>query len=1141
MANNGTWSVTPAALADGKYTPTVTATDAAGNTTSGTAESFTVDTSITAPTAQLPANAANDTGVSASDNITSNKTPTLTGTGDAGDTITVVIGGQTLTTTVANNGTWSVTPAALADGKYTPTVTATDAAGNTAIATGESFEVDTKAPTATIAISDTALSMGETSPVTITFSEKVTGLTTSDFNIENGVLSNLTTSDGGKTWTGTLTPTANLEDLTNVISLGAGTYTDLAGNNGTEATSGNYTIDTKAPTVIVTIDGAPVSTSNAVDLNLEVGFSKTVTFKFSEDIGTSFTLQDIQAPVGSMSDLVKVDATTWTAKYTAQTANTTEEIKIANGVVQDLAGNSNVDGADANNAAQIKVLAPIPAKVLNIAISDDNTIGGSANKVYNVSSTSYGSGYLYSGLVSDAVGTAAPTGGLTNDTTPTITVTLDKPLSVNQSIEIVRVVNDPIQGNIQQTVVGTSANMTTTDGKTYTFTDNLPSGAVNADYTYTANVKDATSTVTSTKQAVMTLDTVAETPVVSSYDGVTLKGVLTESGVVFVDSNKNGILDAGESSAIVDAATGTWSLSLTVAERNLISDVNNYEGNGTTPKPGNPMDTYLPLGFVDKAGNTTTETSQVYYFDNSDGTILGDTDLTPADRPQTASGGYVGSRGDTDEDGVQNFEIRFDQDNAGQTILVDKNLTSVGATASDRFNLLLGNGNDVLNVNGAQALNTFVYMEAGDDIYTSGRLYGGANRNNMLVDMGTGNNKIFITGGRQDAVASVTINAKGGDDLLKINGGINNGKINLGDGNNQIIATDDIDGNTLIKMGAGNDLLRISSPGANDRELRGSNIDLGNGNNTVEILSGDVVESTITTGSGNDKLTFAKDIRDPALASGGSVINTGAGNDDVLIKGNVQGSSTVNLGAGDDKVQINGDVNSSTIVGEAGKDTITINGDVIQSTVNAGADNDIITVKGQFNGGDIIAGAGNDVVNLSSVAEALGRQSNVYMGDGNDILNISGNITQDPIIDLGAGNDTINLGGSLSRELIGGLGVDTLNLTSAGQDIDLSNIKGIEVIDISGTGANEINIRASDVLSSDTSTRIFIKGDADDTVDLGRNGKDLREGIIGADSAPWQNTGATVTDADGHTYAVWQHSTNAATQVYIDTDITNII
>ena len=113
---------------------------------------------------------------------------------------------------------------------------------------GTGSAADTTPPTATIVVTDTALRAGETSPVTITFSEAVTGLELLDLTAENGVLTGLSSADGGVTWTATLTPFGNVQDATNVITLNNSGVADLAGNPGTgTTTSNNYAIDTVAP------------------------------------------------------------------------------------------------------------------------------------------------------------------------------------------------------------------------------------------------------------------------------------------------------------------------------------------------------------------------------------------------------------------------------------------------------------------------------------------------------------------------------------------------------------------------------------------------------------------------------------------------------------------------------------------------------------------------------------------------------------------------------------------------------------------------------------------------------------------------------------------------------------------------------
>ncbi|WP_252354603.1 Ig-like domain-containing protein, partial [Acinetobacter soli] len=82
---------------------------------------------------------------------TNDNTPTLTGTGTAGDIITVYDGATKLgTATVGSDGKWSFTPSpALADGSHSISYTATDKAGNES---GKSpaidFTVDTIPPLA---------------------------------------------------------------------------------------------------------------------------------------------------------------------------------------------------------------------------------------------------------------------------------------------------------------------------------------------------------------------------------------------------------------------------------------------------------------------------------------------------------------------------------------------------------------------------------------------------------------------------------------------------------------------------------------------------------------------------------------------------------------------------------------------------------------------------------------------------------------------------------------------------------------------------------------------------------------------------------------------------------------------------------
>ncbi|WP_372843081.1 BapA/Bap/LapF family large adhesin [Psychrobacter sp.] len=106
-------------------------------------------------------------------------------------------------------------------------------------------------------------------------------------------------------------------------------------------------------------------------------------------------------------------------------------------------------------------------------------------------------------------------------------------------------------------------------------------------------------------------------------------------------------------------------------------------------------------------------------------------------------------------------------------------------------------------------------------------------------------------------------------------------------------------------------------------------------------------------------------------------------------------------------------------------------------------------------------------------------------------------------------------------------GSDTFTLTGSGQTISLSDFFETDVIDISGTAANTLNIGDEDVTGAEMSNPIYVRGDSDDTVNL--QGSD------------WSKTGQTVNDNTGQTYDVWQIDNNLSSQVYIDTEIANII
>ncbi|MDC7719184.1 Ig-like domain-containing protein, partial [Vogesella sp. DC21W] len=219
-----------------------------------------------------------------------------------------------------------------------------DAAGNAGSGATDSnnFSIDTARPTASIVVADTALAIGETSLVTITFSEAVTGFTNADLTVANGTLSAVSSSDGGITWTATLTPSANVSDSSNLITLDNTGISDAAGNAGSGATdSNNFSIDTARPTASIVV----------ADTALAIGETSLVTITFSEAV-TGFTNADLTVANGTLSAVSSSDGgITWTATLTpsANVSDSSNLITLDNTGISDAAGNAGSGATDSNN------------------------------------------------------------------------------------------------------------------------------------------------------------------------------------------------------------------------------------------------------------------------------------------------------------------------------------------------------------------------------------------------------------------------------------------------------------------------------------------------------------------------------------------------------------------------------------------------------------------------------------------------------------------------------------------------------------------------------------------------------------------------------------------------------------------------
>ncbi|WP_259464335.1 Ig-like domain-containing protein, partial [Pseudomonas prosekii] len=287
-------------------------TDIAGNAGVGVSNSanFTIDTVL--PTATVVV-ADNALSVGETSLVTITFSEAVSGFSNAD----LTIANGTLSAVSSSDGgiTWTAT--------FTPTNAITDTtnlitldnsgvvngSGNAGVGATDSnnFAIDTQRPTATIVVANDALALGQTSLVTITFSEAVSGFSNADLNVANGTLSAVSSNDGGLTWTATLTPTAGINDASNVITLDNTGIADTAGNTGSGTTaSNNYVIDSAPPTATIVLS----------DTTLKPGETSLVTITFSEAV-SGFDNADLSVANGTLSAVSSSDGgLTWTATFT---------------------------------------------------------------------------------------------------------------------------------------------------------------------------------------------------------------------------------------------------------------------------------------------------------------------------------------------------------------------------------------------------------------------------------------------------------------------------------------------------------------------------------------------------------------------------------------------------------------------------------------------------------------------------------------------------------------------------------------------------------------------------------------------------------------------------------------------------------
>jgi len=235
-----------------------------------------------------------------------------------------------LTPPAAGSGVISV---AVAGSAY---ANATNGAGTTNSSVSQAY--DTVPPTLLSLNSSAAgTTTGSAFTVTFTFSEDVgTSFTADDVVVGGGAVASAFTKVDASHYTLLITPPTSAVGSAS-ISVAKGVFADIAGGTNAAAYVAAQAYDTVAPTLVPT--SSAVGTASG---------PFTVTFTFSEDVGTSFTDADVSVVFtsgsgGSVGAVTRVSATQATVLVTPPVgAVGTANVSVAVGSFADLAGNSNV-------------------------------------------------------------------------------------------------------------------------------------------------------------------------------------------------------------------------------------------------------------------------------------------------------------------------------------------------------------------------------------------------------------------------------------------------------------------------------------------------------------------------------------------------------------------------------------------------------------------------------------------------------------------------------------------------------------------------------------------------------------------------------------------------------------------------------
>jgi hypothetical protein len=158
--------------------------------------------------------------------------------------------GSTWVTASSNTGSnaWSLSGQTITTGAgHNVQVRVSDAAGNHGTAYTAAYTLDQTPPTLSISSSKLVLNSADAPLITFTFSEAPVGFGAGSITVSGGTLSGFTATANPLVYTAVFTPTAGQASGVGAVSVAAGAYTDLAGNNGQAAAVPTISYATVAP------------------------------------------------------------------------------------------------------------------------------------------------------------------------------------------------------------------------------------------------------------------------------------------------------------------------------------------------------------------------------------------------------------------------------------------------------------------------------------------------------------------------------------------------------------------------------------------------------------------------------------------------------------------------------------------------------------------------------------------------------------------------------------------------------------------------------------------------------------------------------------------------------------------------------